>query len=395
MSHSIETVRHLAASPAMAHIRQTLEARHILQTALAVQQIPAPTFAEDQRADYVRRLFERSPLRDVMVDEVFNVYGCRPGQHPDRPALLVSAHLDTVFPADTDLSIRYEHERVYGPGLGDNSMGVACLLTLLDIFQQHNLHPAADIWFVANSREEGLGDLGGMRAVWQRLGERLGAAVILEGLGLGRIYHAGIAVRRLHIICQAEGGHSWQHFGRPTATHGLIALGAQITAIQPPTIPRTTYNIGMIGGGHSVNSLATHADMYLDMRSEHPDALADLETSVRAAMQDLQKPGLSFSATVVGDRPAGYLPLDHPLLQIATAALELINQQAVYEAGSTDANIPLANRLPAVTIGITYGGNSHRLDEYVDIGPLADGVWHALILVLAAAEHCAEWPRLS
>jgi acetylornithine deacetylase/succinyl-diaminopimelate desuccinylase-like protein len=149
---------------------------------------------------------------------------------------MISAHTDTVFPADTDLTPRHEPDRIFGPGLGDNSLGAAALLALLDTFHHHDFRPACDVWLVANSREEGLGDLGGMRQVWRRLGPRLGAAIVIEGMALGRVYHAAVAVRRLRITCHAPGGHSWLHFGRPSAIHGLIELGAQIIALKPPTI---------------------------------------------------------------------------------------------------------------------------------------------------------------
>lgn len=393
MNIQTQTIAELASSPALAPIRTSFDRQRLLQAAVAVQQIPAPTFAEGQRAAYVKTQFEQYGLCDVVIDDLFNVYGRLPGHHPERPAVLVSAHLDTVFPADTDLSIHYEHDLVYGPGLGDNSLGVASLLTLVDVFQRHKLRPAADIWFVANSCEEGLGDLGGIRAVWQRLGPRLGAGVVIEGLGLGRIYHAGIAVRRLHITCRAEGGHSWQHFGRPTAVHGLIDLGARIIALKPPASPRTTFNIGLISGGHSVNSIASHAELYLDLRSESPDTLVALEAEVRAALQAAQAPGLEFSTEIVGDRPAGSVPVDHPLVQLATAALQVIGHQAAYDTGSTDANMLLANHLPAITIGIAYGGNSHRLDEFIDLEPALDGLWHLLLIVLAAAKTSVTWSR--
>ncbi len=371
---------------ALAPVRAGLDVPSIVQSAITIQQIPAPTFAEKQRAEFIRDDFIRLGLQDVELDDMVNVYGRWPGTDPGRPAVLVSAHTDTVFPPDTDLAVRHEGERICGPGLGDNSLGVAGLLTLLKTLHTHDLHPAADLWLAANSREEGLGDLGGIRAIWHKLGPRLGAAVVIEGMALGRIYHAGIAVRRLRIVCQSPGGHSWLHFGRPSAIHGLIELGAQIIAIHPPEQPRTTYNIGLIGGGHSVNSLATSAELYLDLRSETPDGLAALEQQVHQMMQALHRPGYyEFASTLVGDRPAGSISTSHPLVQMAAAALDVIGYKPTYETGSTDANVLLANGLPTVTIGVSHGGNAHRLDEYIETGPVVAGVWHLILLVLAAA----------
>jgi tripeptide aminopeptidase len=387
MIHAIQDqARTLAAA------RAGLGPQRVIQDSITIQQIPAPTFEEQRRAEFLRDCFAKAGLQEVAIDEVYNVCGRWPGKDPDRPAVLVSAHTDTVFPLATDLTIRREGERIFGPGLGDNSLGVAGLLALVAMFREFDIRPAADVWFVADSREEGLGDLGGMRAVWRRLGPRLGAAVVIEGMALGRIYHAGIAVRRLRIVCQAAGGHSWLHFGRPSAIHGLIELGARIVAITPPEQPRTTYNIGLIEGGHSVNSLATSAQLYLDMRSETREGLAAFEEQVLSALDSLQGPGLDFSSEVVGDRPAGFIDTDHPLVQLAVAALETTGYKPVYETGSTDANFLLANGLPTVTVGLSYGGNAHRLDEYIETGPLADGLWQLLLLVTAAAEQVWHSP---
>jgi tripeptide aminopeptidase len=371
---------------ALTAARAGLDPQRVIQDAIAIQQIPAPTFEEQRRAEFLRDRFAGAGLQDVQIDDVYNVYGRWPGLDSDRPAVLVSAHTDTVFPLATDLTIRREGERIFGPGLGDNSLGAAGLLALAESLRQFAIHPAADLWFVADSREEGLGDLGGMRAAWQKLAPRLGAAIVIEGMALGRIYHAGIAVRRLRIVCQAPGGHSWLHFGRPSAIHGLIELGARIVAITPPEQPRTTYNIGLIEGGHSVNSLATSAELYLDMRSETREGLAAFEEQVLSALDSLRQPGLELTSEVVGDRPAGHIDTDHPLVQLAVSALETIGYKPVYETGSTDANALLAKGLPTVTIGLSYGGNAHRLDEYIETGPLADGLWQLLMLATAAAE---------
>ncbi|MBI5957105.1 MAG: M20/M25/M40 family metallo-hydrolase, partial [Chloroflexi bacterium] len=224
MVHPIQLLQKILHPSPMTSIKHLIHPQQIVENAVAIQQVPAPTFAEQRRAAFVRERFAQYPLREISIDEVYNVYGYWPGTDPTSPALLISAHLDTVFPADTDLTIRRENDQIYGPGLGDNSLGVASLLALLDIFQAQQFQPPGDIWFVANSREEGMGDLGGIRAVWRKLGARLGAALVVEGMGLGRIYHAGIGVRRLRIICTTAGGHSWLHFGQPSAIHGLIEL---------------------------------------------------------------------------------------------------------------------------------------------------------------------------
>lgn len=383
MNSPTETILRLVQS--LQPIRQTLDSGPVLDLALAIQQIPAPTFDESRRAAHLHEQFARRGLVDLRLDELHNVFGRRPGTDPGRSAVMISAHTDTVFSAGTDLSTRRQEGRMWGPGLGDNSLGDAALLALIDLLNRHDLRTAADLWFVANSREEGLGDLGGIRAAYMALRERVGTAIVLEGMALGQVYHAGIGVRRLRIACKAPGGHSWLHFGQPSAVHGLIELGSRILALTPPDKPRTTYNIGLIRGGQTVNSLAADAELTLDLRSEDVSQLAVLETDVRTAVDQVGRPGLDFTIDVVGDRPAGRIEADHPLVQLAGAALEAAGHTPAFDSGSTDANLLLARGLPTVTIGITTGGHAHRLDEYIDTGPIVDGLWQLLLLVMAVS----------
>lgn len=360
-----------------------------LEQAVAIQQIPAPTFEEGERAAYIAAQFHALGLGDIHTDAVHNVWGRLPGQRADVPGVLLSAHTDTVFAAETDLAVRREKGLIYGPGLGDNCMGVAGLLALGRVFREQGWVPDCDLWFLANSREEGLGDLGGMKAAFATLRDRIALVINLEGMAFGHVYRAGIAVRRLHITATADGGHSWLHFGRPSAIHGITRLGAAITAIQPPRIPRTTFNIGMIDGGQTINAIATRASLWLDLRSESPAALAALENEVMTYVDGLTTPDLHFAVEIVGDRPAGAIADDHPLLLGALAALEQVGVHGTLEIGSTDANVPLAAGYPAVTIGITRGGNAHRLDEYIETEPTATGLRQFVLLTLAAAAHQA------
>jgi acetylornithine deacetylase/succinyl-diaminopimelate desuccinylase-like protein len=379
----LTAIDRLAAEPRMIAYRARLTEMlsRVIDEAIVIQQIPAPTFHEGQRAAYIRSRF--AGLDAVEVDALHNVYGCLRGVESTLPALLVAAHTDTVFESDIPLTIHRNGSRIYGPGLGDNSLGVAALLAMVDVLHDQPL--PADVWFVANSREEGLGDLGGMRAVYARLSAQLGAALIVEGIAFGRIYHAGIAVRRLKITCQTAGGHSWLHFGRPSAIHSLVQVAAQIAALQPPESPRTTYNIGMIEGGRSVNSIAPEASMFLDLRSEDPTTLAAIENQIMELIDTARSPDVEFAVEVVGDRPAGAIPVSHPLVQMARAALESMGVRPLYEAGSTDANVLLASGLPTITIGITHGGNAHREDEFIETANILDGLWQLLLLMVGTA----------
>lgn len=360
--------------------------RPILETAIAVQQVPAPTFDEGKRGAFVQQRMMALGLHDIERDEVGNVYGRRPGRsgHPD---LLVAAHLDTVFPNETDLRIRDEGERVYGPGLGDNSAGVAGMLHLAATFQEHDLPNEHDIWFVANVGEEGLGDLRGIRAVVDRLRPQLGNVIILEGCDFGTLHHQAIGVRRYRIEARAPGGHSWGNFGNPSAIHVLVRLAARISELNVPRNPRTTFNIGTIEGGTSVNTIAQHASLLLDMRSVQAATLnelvAQVDRLVRAA--DAESAEVQISVTTVGDRPSGSIAREHPLVQAAVAAYQSVGAIVSYQQSSTDANIPLSQGIPAVCLGITDGGNAHRSDEYILPANLGRGMQALLLLALAAS----------
>ncbi len=386
----VSKVAQLAATPAFLALRAALEAcqTRLIAETIAIQQIAAPTFEESARAEYVRARFAAMPALDpssLCIDDLYNVYACLRGNDPSLPALLVSAHTDTVFSRQTPLSVRQTAENICGAGIGDNSLGVAALLAAAELLSQSAISLPADVWFVANSREEGLGNLDGIRAVHARLGKRLGHAIVIEGMALGHVYIGGIAVKRLRIACQTEGGHSWLHFGRPSAIHHLMRLGAQIAALRPPESPRSTYNIGVIEGGRSVNSIADRAALLLDLRSETREGLAALERSVLNLIDLNRTNGVQFEVSTVGDRPSGSIPRSHPLAQLAHETLSYLGIQPTFEHGSTDANALLANGLPTITIGITRGGNAHREDEFIEIEPIRDGIWQLLLLIGAAA----------
>jgi len=357
-----------------------------VEQAITIQQIPAPTFAEKRRAEYVASVFRALDLEQIDMDDLCNVYGLLPGRRRDLPGVMVAAHTDTVFPEETDLTIRRADETIYGPGLGDNCMGVAGILALVSALRRAGVSPACDLWIVATTREEGLGDLGGMRAAFTRLKPLISRVINVEGLAFGHVYHAGIAVRRLKITAHTAGGHSWLHFGRPSAIHAMMQLGARITTIQPPQTPRTTYNIGMIEGGQSINSIATLASLWLDMRSEDRSALETFERRVRAEIAALKTAEVEFTVEVVGDRPAGAIPPNHPLVERALAVLTQVGVHGTLETGSTDGNVPLSESCPTVTIGITRGGNAHRLDEYIELGAVASGLRQLILLTLATAD---------
>ncbi|MGQ9833401.1 MAG: M20/M25/M40 family metallo-hydrolase [Candidatus Villigracilaceae bacterium] len=353
----------------------------LIELAIQIQQIPAPTFDEAQRADFVRRLFEAESLADVQTDRVGNVYARLEGTSPAARPLVVSAHLDTVFPLETDLQVTRRQDRIIGPGIGDNSLGVAGLFGLLWLLRERDLRLPGDLWLVANVCEEGLGDLRGMRAVVERFGSAVQAYIVLEGMALGYIYHRALSVERYRICAQTAGGHSWKDYGQPSAIHELAALVTRLTSLPLPGSPRTTLNVGKFVGGTSVNVLAAEACLELDLRSESAGTLAEVTAQVKALVKTARRPGVKFSVQPISTRPAGELPASHPLVRLAEESLRLQGIHPNLIIGSTDANLPLSKGYPAVCIGLTTGGSAHTAQEFIHTLPLQAGMEQLLHLV--------------
>ncbi|MFH1185224.1 MAG: M20/M25/M40 family metallo-hydrolase [Chloroflexota bacterium] len=347
--------------------------------AVKIQQVPAPTFKERKRALLVRELFAAENLQDIAVDRYHDVYARLPGRRGAAP-LIVTAHLDTVFPGRSNRLTR-EHDRISGPGIGDNSLGVAALLGLVWMLREAGKDLDSDLWLVANSCEEGLGDLRGMKAVVDRFGADARAYLVLEGTALGQIYHRAVGARRYRVTVRTTGGHSWSDYGQPSAVHELAAIITQLTALPLPSSPRTTMNVGTISGGSGVNVLASNAQFELDVRSEGAEALTTLVANVEERVRAARRDGVEVEMEVVGRRPAGGIPADHPLVQRAVECLTEVGLNATLTAGSTDANIPLSRGLPAIVLGITTGAGAHTRHEHIDIPPVATGMRQLLILV--------------
>ncbi len=358
----------------------------LIDLCIQIQQIAAPTDEEAHRAAWVEAYFQRQRLRDISIDARNNVYARLPGQR-SYPALLVSAHTDTVFPSETDLTVQVHEaeDRIYGPGLGDNSTGVAGMLLLAETLRHLPSPPPVDIWFVANTGEEGLGDLRGIRAAVDRLAPQIGASIVLEGMGLKRVVHRALGSRRYRITARAPGGHSWSDFGTASALHVLSQLAAELVQMQPMTEPRTTFNIGRFTGGTSVNTIAQSAWLELDLRSEGQGALQNIINQTLAIVAryqtaSWQQKGVQVEATVIGDRPGGAIADDHPLVKAAFRSLAYhgIDGNPQLRISSTDANIPLSRGIPSVCLGITEGGNAHRLEEWITPSLLPTGMKHLL-----------------
>ena len=359
-----------------------------LNMAVAIQQIPAPTFHEMERARFVQTSFAGEKLTDIKVDRIGNVYARLAGSRSGKP-LVVCAHLDTVFPFSIDLHCEREPGRILAPGIGDNSLGVAGLFGLAWALQERKLSLPGDLWLVANVCEEGLGDLRGIRGVVDTFGSDPLAYIIIEGMALGQIYHRGLGVRRYRISTHALGGHSWLDYGQPSAIHELTSLSARITSLVLPRTPRSSLNIGIISGGSSVNTIAAEAMLELDLRSESPETLEFLVRQVTEIVHAAEKPGVSVKMESIGERPSGQIPPEHPLVKLAQECLSKVGIQPHLNIGSTDANLPLSRNLPAVTIGLTTGGGAHSIHEYINIAPLEKGM-EQLVELISQSWKCIQ-----
>jgi acetylornithine deacetylase/succinyl-diaminopimelate desuccinylase-like protein len=346
----------------------------VIELAVKIQQIPAPTFEEKKRAEFVCALFTEEGLADVSMDDAGNAYGRLKTASANAKPLVVSAHLDTVFPTTTDLTVTRHAGQIHGPGLGDNSLGVAALFGLLWTLRERRVELPGDVWLVANTCEEGLGDLRGMKSIVERFGPDVHAYLVLEGLALGHVYHRAVGVKRYRITARTPGGHSWSDYGRPSAIHELSRLVVKLTSLELPSQPRTTMNVGKISGGTSVNVIASEASMDLDLRSEGQDSLAGLISVVDKLIQSANRPDVRLEAQVIGQRPAGQISPRHPLVKLGEDCLRDLGINPVLTSGSTDANIPLSKGYPAVVLGISTGGSAHTVQEYINTGPVTLGL---------------------
>jgi tripeptide aminopeptidase len=353
----------------------------LLDLAIQIQQIPAPTFAEGPRGEFVCGRFIAEGLQDVSMDSLGNVYGRLPGKNSKAMPLIISAHLDTVFPEKTNLVVNKESNKISAPGIGDNSIGVAALFGILWLLHERKIELKGDVWFVADVCEEGLGDLRGMKAVVDHFGANVLAYLVVEGMALGHIYYRAIGVRRYRVTAHTAGGHSWSDYGQPSAVHEIAALVTQLAAIPLPRTPRTTLNVGVMTGGTSVNTLAAEASFELDLRSEDPSVLAGLVKTAEELISTADRPGVRFEAEVIGQRPAGEMSAVHPLVKLAEACLHEQGLDITYTSGSTDANVPLSRGMPALVLGVTTGGGAHTTHEYIHTAPIEQGMGQLLMFV--------------
>ena len=365
--------------------------------------IPAPAFQEAARAAAVKPLLAEAGL-SVEIDKAGNVIGELQGAN-EKEIIIVAAHLDTVFPAGTDVKVHRDGTRMSAPGISDNGAGLAALLALARAVQSAHLKPQCTILFVADVGEEGEGNLRGMRALVDAYRSKLKAVVVLDGSGTDHVTTKALASRRLEALITGPGGHSWSDFGMPNPINAVVRGSVRFINTKVPATPRTTFNIGEIEGGTSVNSVPHEARLKVDIRSESEDELARLEAALRECMaagvrdemesaRDRSKGKLEWKVELLGSRPGGELKPDSPLLAALRAADDFVGNQSRVERSSTDANIPLSLGVDAIAIGAGgNGGGAHSLQEWYDSAGRELGLKRALLTVLGISGIAEEKSR--
>jgi tripeptide aminopeptidase len=366
-------------------------------------EIPAPPFQEAQRAAAVKVLLAASGLR-VQIDKTGNVIGELLGAN-EKEVVMLSAHLDTVFPPGTDVQVHRDGDRMSAPGISDNGTGLAALISIARAIQESKIKPRRTILFVADVGEEGEGNLRGMRALVDTYRSTLKAAIVLDGSGTDHVTTKALASRRLEVLITGPGGHSWSDFGMPNPISALVRGSVRFINTRVPATPRSTFNLGQIEGGTSVNSVPHEARLKVDIRSESEDELAKLESALRDSIaagirdemeppRDRSKGKLEWKVDLLGSRPGGELASDSPLLGALRAADDFVGNQSRIERSSTDANIPLSNGIDAISIGAGgIGGGAHSLQEWYEPAGREIGLKRALLTLLGVSGIAEEKAR--
>jgi tripeptide aminopeptidase len=387
----------LLADPAIrtAIERVRLNEPELLEEQVRLCQIPAPSFQEAQRGAAVRALFERLGLQNVHVDAVGNVLGERPGRAP-QPHVVLAAHLDTVFPEGTDLTVKRDGPRFVGPGIGDNCRGLVALIGVVRALQEAKVETPGTITFVANVGEEALGNLRGARHLFgTELKGRIDRFVSIDGSGLG--YSAvGVGANRYRVTFKGPGGHSYFAFGKANPIHALGRAIEKIARFEVAADPRTTFSVGRVGGGTSINSIASEAWMEVDLRSHDVASLSALDArfqrAVTAAVQEENarwggRGAVTVAVEDLGRREAGMTPLDAPILKATVSVSEALGIASRPFPSTTDSNVAMAAGVPAVTLdGGGEGAGGHSVGEVFDTTDSWKGTQRALLLVVALAQ---------
>jgi acetylornithine deacetylase/succinyl-diaminopimelate desuccinylase-like protein len=396
-----ETVAAIMASQAYRDAVAVLDREHdrIVDDIIRLTEIPSPPFGEDARGDAYLALLREHGLSDVEKDAAGNVMGLRRGTG-NGALIVVAAHLDTVFPAGTDVTVRREGTRLFAPGIGDDTRSLAVLLGFIRAMDAAGIRTTNDILFVGDVGEEGLGDLRGVRHLFHegRYKDRITAFFTVDSPEMEHIATGGVGSRRYRVTFRGPGGHSYGAFGLVSPMNAMAHAIAELARVQVPKQPKTTYSVSVAGGGTSVNAIPNETWMEVDLRSEAPAELARLEARFHAVLRaaaegenharSVAQGPITVETTLIGDRPAGNTRLDSDIVRHATAAVAAHGFQPRHVASSTDANVPMALGIPAIKIGSGgSGGRAHSLEEWIDVDkePSLRGMAATLTAILAVA----------
>jgi len=358
----------------------------------AITEIPAPPFKEQRRGKAFVQMLQQLGLRDVEMDAEGNAIGLRPGS-ANGPMLAVVAHLDTVFPEGTDVKVKRDGTRLMAPGIGDNSRGLAVMLAVIRAMDAAKFRTAGDILFVGNVGEEGTGDLRGVKYLLQRgqYKDRIRRFVAIDGGDQRSITRGAVGSKRYRVTFKGPGGHSYGAFGLVNPAYAMASAIARLADVDVPSNPRTTFNVGVVDGGTSVNAIPFAVSMDVDLRSESCAELDTLDAAfvgiVRTSVdgenraRSTTQGRIEADPKVIGERPCGETPPQAPIVQATAAVLRAFGLEPRYAFGSTDSNIPMSLGIPAVTIGRGAGGRAHSLEEWTDVDP--QGVAHSIEIALA------------
>jgi tripeptide aminopeptidase len=391
----------LLSDPRFQQARAFIKTDHdrFVRELVTLTEIPAPPFKEERRARAYLAMLKEHGLSDAEMDQEGNVMGLRKGTG-GAPMLAVLAHLDTVFPEGTDVTVKREGTRLMAPGVGDDTRGLALMLSVIRAMTAARFSTAGDILFVGNVGEEGEGDLRGVKFLLHRgkYQDRIKKFLAIDGGDQGGITRGAVGSKRYRVTYKGPGGHSYGAFGLVNPAYAMATTMARFSDLQVPASPRTTFNVGVVSGGTSVNSIPSEVSMDIDIRSESCAELKKVDEAflgmVRASVAEenrarsTREGSVQADPKVIGERPCGETPMNAPILQTTVAVVEAFGLKPTFSVSSTDSNIPMSLGIPALTIGRGGpGGRSHSPDEWTDVeaAGVAKSVEVALAIILAVA----------
>ena len=365
---------------------------------IELTEIEAPPFKEEKRAKEFAKRLQLAGLEHVWIDSIGNVIGLLKGSIGNKN-IAINAHIDTVFPEGTDVRVQVKNDTLYAPGIGDDTRGLAMLLTIAETIKMNNIEPVNNIIFIGTVGEEGLGDLRGVRYLFENNNPKIDSWIAIDGGSIGRVNNQALGSYRYEVVFDGPGGHSWGAFGLVNPHHALgygIKNFIEKADLYTSSGPKTSYNVGVISGGTSINSIPFESSMLIDIRSIEPNRLDDMEEILFNSMQkslkeqnEMKRSGSDLTLTInkIGNRPSGKVEESVPLIQRTIAATQYMGVEPRLTIGSTDSNIPISIGVPAVTIGRGgEGGGAHSLDEWWINKDGYKSIQLALLILLSESE---------